>query len=230
MIECTRKRRGASCRPQHGLTLLASGPAIRPVVLPGPRDELNLSPFHELLEPAELRLLPHIQHLVDRVLSLPDLRGGSNIELLQGLDAILQQRLVRLGIERQAPELLDGSSAFGLGPATDLLQRLESREKAGILLVAQLQLVLRLHERVGVEHPLDLRGRHGGRLARSTELRVPSSSAPGTEALSANAPITATAALPMIFVSIDIVTHRGATATALPAATGAAHPASPDVN
>ena len=40
--------------------------------------------------------------------------------------------------------------------APRVLQRLEAREELRELLVADLQLLLRLHQRVRVEHPLDL--------------------------------------------------------------------------
>ena len=49
-----------------------------------------------------------------------------------------------------------------LAAATDILEHLVAREKLRILLFADLEALLCLHQRVCVEHPLDLGRRHVG--------------------------------------------------------------------
>ena len=66
-------------------------------------------------------------------------------------------------------------SCNGLSP--NVLQRLEAREELRELIVADLQLLLRLHQRVGVEHPLDF-GRRHARSRRRRPQPAPPAAAP----------------------------------------------------
>ena len=72
------------------------------------------------------------------------------------LDPILELRLVGLPLRQQPPQLRDDARVLLECPPADILQRLVAGQEARILLVADPQLLLRLHQRVGVEHPLDL--------------------------------------------------------------------------
>ena len=45
--------------------------------------------------------------------------------------------------------------ARSLGAAADFLQRFVPRQELRVLVVTELQRILRLHQRVGIEHPLN---------------------------------------------------------------------------
>ena len=86
----------------------------------------------------------------------------------------LQLRLVGLRVVRAGGA---DPARCGRAPAgscrRDVLQRLEAREELRELLVADLQLLLRLHQRVRVEHALDLGRRHARRLGAAAAVGRP---------------------------------------------------------
>src|SRR5262249_36210140 len=118
----------------------------------GPCNELGHALLHLLLEDAEARLLLDVQQLVELVVGFTHVGVRSFFEIAQRLQAILQLRFVdRVGVGLAA-QLLNDLIALLLRLAPQVLERLVLREELGKLLVADLELLLRLHQRIGVEH------------------------------------------------------------------------------
>src|SRR5262249_5546995 len=148
---------------------------FRTIRLPRSRHELELTALHELLEHAELGLLANVQDLIDRVVRLFQIRLRACVDLVDALELLADGTLVELRRIDQTTKLHDPPRALIERLPTDVLERFEAREELRELIVADLQLILRLHERVGVEHPLDFAWRHdrlalrrGARLRRLT--------------------------------------------------------------
>src|SRR5581483_6188197 len=132
--------------------------------LSGARHQLELPALHVLFEHAELRLLVDAQHLVDRVLRLLHLVGDADVELRERLHLLAHLRFVGLRRVDELTQLLDQPHAVAERAAPHVEQRLEPRQELRELLVGDLQLLLRLEQRVGVEHPLDFARRDPLRL------------------------------------------------------------------
>src|SRR5581483_7043481 len=132
--------------------------------LSGARHQLELPALHVLFEHAELRLLVDAQHLVDRVLRLLHLVGDADVELRERLHLLAHLRFVGLRRVDELTQLLDQPHAVAERAAPHVEQRLEPRQELRELLVGELQLLLRLEQRVGVEHPLDFARRDPLRL------------------------------------------------------------------
>ena len=109
-----------------------------------------------LLEDPEARLLPDVEHLVERVVAR--WRTSAAARSSWSRSAFSRSRIAfssngGVGLRAgQPPELLDDLIARLLVPAPRFLQLLEPRDELPVLRVVQLQRVLRLDERVGVEH------------------------------------------------------------------------------
>src|SRR5262245_49450065 len=58
------------------------------------RDELQLAPFHVLLEHAKLRLLLDVQHLVNGFVRFLDVLRGLDLDVVELLEALLDLRVV----------------------------------------------------------------------------------------------------------------------------------------
>src|SRR5262245_60343764 len=118
---------------------------------------LDLSPFHFLFEHAEPRLLLKIENLVQTVLCLSDVGRKADIQIRQHLQPVLDQVLIDAPIRRvqSTAQLIEQHHALVLAAPANLLQGTQSRDESWILIVAQLQNVLRLHDDVGVEHLLN---------------------------------------------------------------------------
>jgi len=129
--------------------------------------------LHLRLEDAEAGLLPHVEHLIDGVVGLADVGVRLLLEIAQLFHPLLHLRLVRLLRQCQPAQILQDPVAILLRLAAHVLERLELNQELRELIVADLQRVLRLEQRVGVEHAphfgrrdvLRVRRRGGGRLA-----------------------------------------------------------------
>src|SRR6266851_778026 len=131
------------------------------------RDELQHPLLHLLLEDAEPRLLADVEDLVDRLVRLADFGLRPILEILQRLHLFLHRRLVGLRIVGQPSQLLQPAVALLQRAAPDVLEGLEARQESRELLLGDLQLVLRLHQRVGVEHAPDFLRRDGRLVQRA---------------------------------------------------------------
>src|SRR5690242_18452213 len=80
------------------------GLRLGPVRLARPRDELQHALLHHLFEHAESRLLPDVEHLIDRLVGLAHVELRALLEILQRLHAIFHRALLGLRIARQPPQ------------------------------------------------------------------------------------------------------------------------------
>src|SRR5262245_15641071 len=101
----------------HALLAALTAAKRRTIVRARARDELELAPLHQLFERAELRLPPHVEHLIDRVVRPPEIGSRPHVEILQRLQPLPDQRLVRLRIECEPPQFHDESPALPLRSA-----------------------------------------------------------------------------------------------------------------
>src|SRR3989442_1435874 len=65
-------------------------------------DELELAALHLLFEDTELRLLLHVEHLVDRIVRFARIGLGPRIDLLHRLDALFDLDVVGLSVHEDA--------------------------------------------------------------------------------------------------------------------------------
>ena len=82
--------------------------------------------------------------------------------VVQLLHSFLQLRFVRFGGNNQPPQVADDARALLEGLAASLLESFVARQELREVSVIDLELLLRLHERVCIEHPLDVARRHAG--------------------------------------------------------------------
>src|SRR5215471_12831523 len=135
---------------------------VRAIGLARARDELELAPLHLLFEEAELRLLQHVEHLIDGLIRLARVGGGAVVDVFQQLDRSLELLLVQFGVVDGLSQLIQHPSALLQSPAPRVLQRFESRQKPRELVVVHLQETLRLQERPRIEQLLELGRRDRG--------------------------------------------------------------------
>ena len=72
----------------------SADPGARPVLLAGAHQQFDLPLLHHLLEDAEARLLPQREHLVEAGLRLLDLDRRPGLQIVEGLQPLLDARLV----------------------------------------------------------------------------------------------------------------------------------------
>jgi len=103
--------------------LLTSTPGpVRP--LASPEHEIQLPALDCLLEDPEARLLTHVQHFVQRFVSLPHLDGGSLVVVAESLESLAKDRLVRRRRREwagQPPQVLQDLIPLALIPARPAL-------------------------------------------------------------------------------------------------------------
>ena len=73
-------------------------PSLEAVRLSRARHELELPALHHLFEHAELRLLAHVEHLIDAVVGLSDFHSRPRLELLERLQPIFNLAFIGLRI------------------------------------------------------------------------------------------------------------------------------------
>ena len=138
-------------------------------------EQIDLPAFELLFEQAEAGALAHVEDLVDLRESLGDrlVRGGvfTRERVERGADrAFVGVRVLRRG---QAAEILNQTHPALLMLAAHVLQSAEAHDEIRVLLVGQLQLILRLQQRVGLEHPVELARRDRLGRARRDARRLP---------------------------------------------------------
>src|SRR2546426_11487324 len=131
--------------------------------------QLDLSTLHLLLEEPEFGLLAEVECRINSFVCLLNLIAATLIENLQRVEPI-SDLIVVAAVVRQPAQLLQQPVALLLRAPADILQRLELHQKLRVFVVGQLQLILRLDERVRLEHPLNL-GRSDARLVEDLPRR-----------------------------------------------------------
>ena len=127
-----------------------------------------------LFEDPEPRLLARIEHLIEASYGLPQSaaeRSSCSRSAFSRSRIAASSTASRPAAPASLPKLLHDLVARLLIPAPRFLQVLEAPDERPVLRIVELQRILRLDERIGVEHPDDFAGRQVAGFASGAGLR-----------------------------------------------------------
>ena len=129
-------------------------PTVLPRSLFGADQQLELALLDLFLEESEARLLTRIEHLVERVVRLPQFRCRTLVVIAErrqgGADRGVLSGRIRTR-PHELPQLLNQPQAHPIVPTADILNLLQARREDVVLIVGNRELLLRLHEGVRIE-------------------------------------------------------------------------------
>jgi len=125
------------------------------ISLPDSRQEVDLLAFDAIFEQSESCLLAGVEHLIEVHLCLADLGSRPGFDLVERLELIFDERVVdSLAAIRglhQPSKFLKHAVPLVLSATARLLERTQPDDERRVLVVPELQFLLRLHRHERVE-------------------------------------------------------------------------------